>query len=117
MAVAWPAFLQDKLNEAGFGLTLQDNILRSNNETGAPKTRARTTKRVDVYTCTITIEIIDYEDFDDFYTASLNNGVSSFEFIHPFSGILKEFKFAGPPKISPMGGTFLSVEMGWIQLP
>lgn len=117
MAVSWPVFLQQKLNESGFGITYQDNVLRSNPETGAPKSRARTTKRVDVYTATIIIANTEFEDWDDFFTFDLNNGVTPFDFIHPFTGVLRTFKFAGPPKISPLGGINSTIEMGWILLP
>ncbi len=117
MAVSWPAFLQDKLNQAGFSYVPQDNVLRSQTEVGPAKVRPRSTKRVDNLAATILITVDQFQDWDDFFTVDLANGTNQFVFNHPFTGVPTNFRFAKPYKIDPAGGVELSVSMEWEKLP
>lgn len=113
MAATWPGFLQDKLNQSGFSLSFQDNVVRSQTEIGPAKLRARSTKRIDTFTSTITIDKTQFQDWNDFFTVSLGNGVNEFIFNHPFKGTPATFRFTRPPKIDPLGGTSFTISMEW----
>lgn len=117
MAATWPTIFQERLNQAGFKLAPQDVVIRSSNEIGPPKSRTRSTKRTDIYTGSITIKIEEWDEWDAFFTTTLNNGVTSFLYKHPFTQVEKEWRFAAPYAADPLGGEYLVISMSWELLP
>jgi len=117
MAAAWPAFLQQRLNEAGFSYLFGDTVLRSQNDTGPIKRRRRTTKSVDKIQCTVNIKYSDFTDFYDFWDVTLNGGVTPFTFNHPFTQVPADFYMAEPPRMSPLGGLEYTLSMVWETVP
>lgn len=116
----WPVALQQKLNTEGFGIKFGDPTISTDMDVGPAKKRARYTSAPDLYTCTILLEYDLYQDFEDFYKVTLNNGVTTFEFPHPMTLVNKEFRFMEPPDIRPIsgnGGTVYVVSMKWELLP
>lgn len=113
MAVQWPTTLQQLVSEANFGLNYGDTVLRSTMDVGPVKTRNRYTKRIDSFSTSIYLTTAQYTTFDNFYTTSLVNGTLAFEFNHPITQALSEFKFSGTPRISSIGGGNFTVAMTW----
>lgn len=116
MPATWPAFLQDKVNQAGFGYEPGKNTLRSDMDTGPAKVRLLTTKRVDKFTVSIDLEMSDFEEWDTFYTVSLASGVNTFYYNHPFTQVPSIFRLDGV-KIDPIGGLQFKISMSWELLP
>lgn len=116
MPATWPAFLQDKVNQAGFGYEPGKNVLRSETDTGPAKLRALTTKRVDKFSVSIDLEISQFSDWDNFYTVSLSSGVTPFYYNHPFTQVPSIFRMDAV-KIDPMGGLYFKITMSWELLP
>lgn len=117
MPATWPAFLQDKLNQAGFSYEAGNNVLRSDNDQGPAKVRATSTKRVDKFSCSVDLPIENFDDWDNFFTVSLANGTNTFYFNHPFTQVQSIFRFSGSPRIDPLGGTEFRLSMTWELLP
>lgn len=113
----WPVSLQQKLNVAGFEVTYGNTLVRTDMDVGPAKVRSRFTDAVDVYTCTIHLDIDEKETLDTFFKTTLGNGANQFLFDDPFSGDETAFRFVGQPKIRPLGGRVFEVGMVWERMP
>lgn len=118
MAISWPLALQQKLNQAEFNIEKGSVKLESDMDIGPVKSRARYTKSVDRYSCSIWVDQTTFTTFENFYDTTLGGGVKVFEFNHPITGTLTNWKFLGTPKISPVnGGIIFQVSMVWEKQP
>jgi hypothetical protein len=117
MAIAWPPSLQQFINESGFSLTQQDTNIRSQVETGPIKARRRFTNPQDNMSCQIWLQNVDYNTFKTFYDVTLNNGTLSFDYTHPLTGALDEWRFVIPYTIRVLGGEWFVVNMTWERIP
>lgn len=113
----WPASFQQVLNVDSFQLQFGDTTVRSTVDGGPAKVRSRYTRGVDLIQCTIYIDYGLYQDLKTFYKNTLNNGVRTFSFNHPFTGTPAEFRLAEPPSIIPLGGREYRVNMKWEEMP
>jgi hypothetical protein len=113
----WPASFQQVLNVDSFQIQFGDTTVRSTVDGGPAKVRSRYTRGVDLLQSTIYIDIDLYEDLQTFYRNTLNNGVKTFGFNHPMTGVPSEFRFAEPPTIIPLGGREFRVNMRWELIP
>lgn len=111
--ITWPESLQQLLNEAGFAQSFGETVIRTDMDIGPAKTRRRFTRGIDTFTSTIDLERDLYQTFRDFYDTTLNGGTLYFEFEHPITGDLEEFRFTAPPTISPLGGRYFRINMSW----
>jgi hypothetical protein len=85
---------------------------------GPAKLRRRTTRPVDFYSCSINLYQSDYSTFTTFFNTTLNGGITPFDFIDPFSGVLTTFRFKQPPQVSPLGRAgWFKISMQWEKLP
>lgn len=117
MAALWPVALQQKLNVANFGYDFGSTVIRSDMDVGPAKQRRRSTKAVDTLPCSIDLEYTLFQTLYDFWDVTLNGGVNTFEFIHPFTQEVREFRMTAEPKISPLGGRMFRVLMQWELMP
>lgn len=117
MPSTWPVSLQQLLNQDSFDLQMGDTTVRSQMDVGLDKVRSRYTDAIDVYTSTINMNMTDYQTLVDFYRTTLNNGVGTFSFNEPLTGDAATWRFANPPEIRPLGGTYFQVTMKWEKLP
>jgi hypothetical protein len=117
MPATWPAFMQEKLNQNGFNLVLGETSIRSGMDAGPDKVRSISTARVDMFSCSMNLDIVDYDSWDTFYKVSLNNGVNTFYYNHPFTQVQSIFRLKGTPKFTPIGGATLLIDMTWELLP
>lgn len=118
MAVTWPTFLQNFLNNESFSITKGDTVLRSQMAVGPAKLRRVSTRAVDVYTVSINVHHSIAIQFNNFYNTTLNGGVTPFNFVDPFTQQMATFRIMGSISITPIGsaGTF-RVSMSWEKLP
>ncbi len=118
MAISWPLALQQKLNSANFRIQKGSVKLESEMDIGPVKSRARFTKSVDTFSCSIWVDASDFTTFENFYDTTLGGGTKVFEFNHPITGTLTNFKFLGTPNYSPVnGGIIYEVSMTWEKQP
>jgi hypothetical protein len=114
VAVAWPSTLQDKLNQASFSYALGETVLRSQMDIGPAKYRRRFTKGIDTLSCSILLKsTTEYNTFYNFYDSTLNGGVTRFEFVHPITGVLSEFRMSKAPSLRLIGGSVYEITMEW----
>ncbi len=113
----WPSEFQQLINEESFGISLGDTTIRSDMDVGLSKVRSRYTKGIDIYSCTIFIDIDLYDTLTDFYKTTLGNGTRTFSFNDPMTGDPAEFRFSEAPSITPRGGRNFTVSMKWEKLP
>ena len=117
MAETWPTQLQQQLNEAGFSDTTGPTSIRSENEFGPTKVRRVVTKSVDRIQGTITVTTAQTLILDSFYDLTLNGGVRTFNFVHPRTGVVREFRFTSPPSYRTIGGGYFLAQLEWEVLP
>jgi hypothetical protein len=116
MAQSWPGTLQDKLSEANFSYTIEDTALRSDMDIGPQKVRRRFTKPINSLTGSIYLTSLEYTTFYNFYNTTLDGGTLPFEFNHPITNELKEWRFKGPSRVSSIGGGNFIVDFTWEEL-
>jgi len=63
------------------------------------------------------MNVDDYAVLETFYKTTLAGGTLTFNFNHPFTGLVSEFQFIRPPTLSPIGGKFLRISFVWRELP
>jgi len=113
----WPSGLQQKLNVNDFALSGEDTTIRTNMQYGPAKVRSRYTDAIDNVSCSINIDITEYNTLESFYKTTLGNGVLPFDFLHPITQTVTAVRFVGPPKYAPLGGRVFRVQMTWEFLP
>lgn len=104
MAAQWPTSLQQFFSEENFGFTIGDTTVVSDNDIGPKKRRRRFSRSVDRMTASIFLTTAQYSVFRSFFDTTLAGGVLAFEFPHPITGVLTEFKFEPEPQIVSLGG-------------
>lgn len=116
MAELWPSALQDKVNEAGFQHEFGKTAIESAMDIGLNKKRQRYTKAIDKFSVTLTLDFDDYGTLYTFFKTTLAGGTRNFLYDHPFTGVETEFRM-NEPKMSPMGGKKMRVNMVWELVP
>ncbi len=117
MAQVWPITLQDRLNEESFGIDKGDTLIRSDMDVGPQKVRRRFTKGIDTISGSITLTTAQYNIFESFYDTTLNGGALTFEYNHPVTEVLTEFRFKGAPQYKSIGGGNYVASFAWEIVP
>lgn len=117
MAEIWPVALQELLNQSGFKTTYGETTISSAVDIGVKKKRARYTRGIDQFGCSIDVELSDYQTFQTFYKTTLSNGVKTFLYNHPLTQVETEFRFVEAPGVSPIGGRWFRLEFVWEEMP
>lgn len=116
MAEIFPAELQDKVNEAGFRVSIGKTVITSKMDIPPVKKRRRFTKSVDGFQVTITIDYDQWDILYEFFDTTLAGGTKRFLYDHPMTGVESEFRM-NEPTISPRGGRTFNVSMEWELMP
>lgn len=89
----WPASLPQSLDSSGFGITQQDNVVRTSVAMGKPKQRPRYTAVSDEVTGSMVINKDEINTFLYFWEAVLSFGTLPFNWKHPIkeTDIVAEF--------------------------
>lgn len=114
---SWPVGLQQRLNADDFSVKFGDTTIRTDMDVGPAKVRRRLTDGVDTYSCSILLDIDDWDTLKDFYKTTLAGGSLPFLFTDPFTSMNDPFRFAAPPEAKPMGGRIFRISMVWERLP
>ena len=113
MAQAYPSTLQDNFNRGTFRRVPGENKVYTKMDTGPQKVRRRTTLRVDQISGNILLRnLSDYNDFINWYTSTLQDGVLTFNFNDPATGDPLEVQFTqNGVQINDVGFETYSVQM------
>lgn len=117
MAVPWPVTLQSLVNEQSFSEETGETVIRTNTDVGPIKSRRRFSRSVDKFSVSINLTTAQYSDLKYFYSTTVNAGVTRFEFNHPVTGVLSEWRFTAPPRYNSIGGGNFQAQMGWELMP
>jgi len=102
MAQQWPSTLQQLLSEANFGYQIADTALRTDMDIGPQKVRRRFTRPVNSLTGSIYLTTDQFTTFYNFYNTTLGGGVLPFEFYHPITKELNNWRFKGPASVQSL---------------
>lgn len=116
MPTPWPASLQQLVNRDSFSMQFGETVLRSDNDIGPVKVRRRFTRPINKVTVGFDMTVDQYEDFYTFFNTTINGGVTTFELEHPITGVLTEWRFNGPPQVTPLGGIIFQASMEWEEI-
>lgn len=106
MAAAWPSALPVAPMRRGLRIAPQDNLVRSQTDTGPGKTRRRSSRAPINVTCSINVDSPGRTEFTAFYRSILLDG--ALRFTWPgldavVDGDPHEYQFMEPPVHSPLG--------------
>lgn len=94
MAQLYPSSLQETFSRGSFRRNPGNNLIYSETDFGPSKVRRRTTLRKDTISGTILLKNnVEYDDFIDWFTNTLQDGVLSFIFSDPVTGDPIEVRF------------------------
>lgn len=99
----WPSTLPQYPLVEGYSRTPQDSVLKFQTETGRAKERNRATAMPDSITERYVLEPSQRDTLDTFYKVTTKRGTVTFTKIEPETGLVKEYKFDGPPEINRVG--------------
>lgn len=113
----WPPTLQQLLSESNFGIDEGDTTVRTDMDTGLAKIRRRYTQGIDSVSGSVYLTKDQYTTFRNFFDTTLNAGINTFNFNHPITGDVTEYRFKGTPKYNSIGGGNFTVQFTWETLP
>jgi hypothetical protein len=113
----WPASLQQYVNTDSFDYKFGNTILRSENDIGPAKVRARSTRGVDMITGAIDLSRTDYTTFEFFFKTTINGGARVFDFPHPITRVMTAVRMMPEPGIKAKGGTTFVVSFSLEVMP
>lgn len=93
MAQPWPSQLQEYWNVDNFRYAFGVTKIETEMDTGPVKARRISTAPIDKITASIDFTFESFAIFKNFYDTTLNGGVDSFEYNHPFTDEVTEFQF------------------------
>ena len=103
--IQWPATLPQTISWRGYRRSLQNTQIRTPMDVGPPKVRSRTTARVDTVEHPIVyLTKAQWLLLEDFYEATLFQGVLQFEMTDPFTLTTQRYRFTEPPVFGTMLG-------------
>jgi len=117
MAETFPASLAQKLLESGFSYDKGSTVVRSSNDTGPNKVRRRFTAPINTIAGSIELNLNDFNTLEEFYDTTLNGGVKTFNYNHPITGVVTEFRFLTEYNMIPIGGEYFLVNFQWEIIP
>lgn len=101
MPETWPLTLPQSPLISGFELIKRPNTIRSDVDVGRAKVRRRYTKKMEDMQCSFLMTQEQWNIFDAFFETTLNGGVNTFNFTHPWTGETLELRSADAPKSKP----------------
>lgn len=99
----WPIQLP-RQSSAG-EISAEPALLRTEMEVGPPKVRLRTTKeRVLVRFAQVPFTVDQWERFEEFWREDLGGGALTFDWEHPVTSEVVEYRFTEKPRFQSFGG-------------
>lgn len=114
--MAWPGSLPGAIAD-GYQEVFPDNVIRTQMETGYPKTRKRSTAAPYQLRLLFNMTKAQVATLYTFFSSTINDGVDSFTMTHPRTGASETFRMLNPPDISIADGINYRVLIQLEQLP
>ena len=114
--IDWPVTLPDCFLESSWQEEAVDTNIQTVPDTGPIKTRRRYTQPETLINGSMVIDGAQYQTLQDFYNVTLQNGTQIFDFTHPITQAITEYRFEKPPAYSPFGGLHFTVAMTWREM-
>jgi hypothetical protein len=92
MAASWPSTLPQE-PFAGYTKTRLPNIVKSDNDSGPPKIRRRSTKAREIFKMAMELTGAEVAIFEAFFRDDLEDGTLTFTWIDPVTDAAAEFRF------------------------
>lgn len=111
MGIAWPAGapqFPETWNEANQPVTVRSSV-----DVGPPKVRRRYTSPLISIKTTFVGTHAQWLALLDFFNVDLQGGVLFHDFLDPFSGQVKEFRFVNPPTVNNISALGVQISCDW----
>jgi hypothetical protein len=99
---AWPGGIPAAPLLGSLAVQNDDNVLRFQSDVGTPIRRSRYTAQSQRHSFSLILSTAQLATFDYFYKTTLGNGVTSFDFNDPITGVSASFSFAEPYSVQSM---------------
>lgn len=99
----WPATLPQEPKLAGHSEQPPNLVLRTEMSVGPAKARRRTTAGVRNFSMSIVMTRAQCALLDEFFLDSAQGGALAFQWTHPRTGNLIDYRFVSPPTYTPLG--------------
>ena len=117
MPAVWPTSLPEYLNQDSYAESPPDVTIRTQMDAGPTKTRRRFTTNSRFLTGTIQIDSAQRVTLDTFYVSTLAGGALSFEWVHPVTRAVADFKFTAAPSYRAVSGLVFQATLPLELLP
>ena len=97
----WPATLPQELKLAGHSEIAPDLVIRTEMSVGPAKARRRVSDNVRLFSASLVMTVAQCALLDEFFVDSTKGGSLPFQWTHPRTGNLIDFRFIGPPTYTP----------------
>lgn len=92
----WPVTLPQEPLQKGYGESYQNQTARTKMDIGPPKMRRRFTGRIDNFNVAFILTGTELAILETFFFTTLQGGSLRFDYAHPRTGVVKEFRFIEP---------------------
>ena len=113
----WPASIPQTFDQNQFSYEPEDNLVRTQMETGPDKTRVRFTSVRTFVSGVMTMTRAQYITLMSFHDSTTVFGTETFTFEDPITETNGEFKFRQPPTISSTNADELTVSISLEKQP
>lgn len=103
----WPASLPQYILQDGFSESFAKNTVRTAMDVGPPKMRKRSTNAPRPVSVQQYMTDTQLNVFDTFYASTLGWGAERFDWVHPRTQAVKEFRFTIEPVYTPEGAGYM----------
>lgn len=113
----WPASLPTYVLENGYQEQLPKNVIETEMEGGPPKARRRYTTIFRKFQVSQILTQDQANVFENFYLSTCASGTVEFEWVHPRTRAVMNFRFTQPqPVYQPFGGNYVRVTFGLLEV-
>jgi hypothetical protein len=105
-ALSWPAELPETILLEGLSAKQKSNVIRTEMDAGPQKARRRYTAASKIFTGRMILDSYQRGLLEHFYHQVLGDGVLRFNFTHPQTLAVQEFRFADDYTETSMDGLF-----------
>ena len=115
----WPgsSVLPQVMEYNSYTETMPNNVLRTKMGVGPPKLRRRATAAIRPLSGTMVLTSTQVVALDTFYTSTLNDGVTSFDWTRPRATATASFRFREPPTYVAIADNLWRVKLSLEELP
>lgn len=101
MSALWPTTLPSAVQVSDLQITAPDMVLRSEVDTGPAMLRRRFTAAPELISGSLKVTRAQLAIFRTFYVATLGGGAIPFEWFHPQTRVIMDFRFRSQPSWRP----------------